>query len=319
MKHIYILISMALLCSCRSKNDDKSTVEGKVEREQITVVTKVPGKIEKILVSEGSMVHAGDTLAILSIPEVDAKAEQAQGALQSADAQYNMSVKGATSGQLVQLEAKVAGLKEQYEFAKKSIERLDNLLRDSLIPQQKYDETYAKFQGAKNQYLAAQAEIAEARNGARLEQQIMALGQKERAQGAVAEVKVAAAEKYVIAPQDMSIESINLKVGELALAGYPIVNGFLENSTYFRFTIPENKISSLQKGSEVTLTAPYFNNKVIKGKVVAVKALNSYANIATAYPDYDNQLALFEIKVVPQDPTDANELLTKTLVVLSSK
>lgn len=93
-------------------------MEGKVEREQITVVTKVPGKIEKILVSEGSMVHAGDTLAILSIPEVDAKAEQAQGALQSADAQYNMSVKGATSGQLVQLEAKVAGLKEQYEFAK---------------------------------------------------------------------------------------------------------------------------------------------------------------------------------------------------------
>ncbi|SFS30747.1 HlyD family secretion protein [Sphingobacterium wenxiniae] len=315
MKRIYIIPLIFTFFACQQDKKEK-TLDGKVEREQITVVTKVPGKVEKILVSEGDFVHAGDTLAILDIPEVDAKTEQAKGALQSADAQYNMAVKGATAGQLTQLQAKVDGLTEQYNFAKKSIERLDNLLKDSLVSQQKYDETYAKYQGAKNQYLAAQAELAEAKEGARREQQMMALGQKERAKGAVSEVEVAAREKYLIAPQDMSVETINLKVGELAMAGYPIVNGYIHNSVYFRFTLAEDHIAKVQKGKEVTVKVPYQNNKEIKGKVVAIKALNAYANIATAYPDYDNQLALFEVKVVPEDFSTTEDILTKTMVTL---
>ena len=319
MKNSGWLALLLLAASCKQQPAADVMFEGKVERDQIAVVTKVAGKIHKILVAEGDFVQAGDTLALLDIPEVDAKAEQAQGALQSADAQYNMAVKGATSGQLVQLRAKVAGLKEQYDFAQKSIGRLENLLRDSLIPQQKYDETYAKFQGAKNQYLAAEAELEEASRGARYEQQIMALGQKERAKGAVAEVKVAEREKYVLAPQAMSIETINLKVGELALPGYPIIGGFLAKSTYFRFSIPEDKVAKVQKGTAVELSVPYLDNKVIKGHVVAVKALNAYANIATAYPDFDNQLAVFEVKVQPDNDAEASALLTRTMVKLHIK
>ncbi len=315
MKQLYLVPLAFLFFACKNEVREKPW-EGKVEREQITIVTKVPGKVAELRIQEGDFVHAGDTLAILDIPEVDAKAEQAKGALQSAEAQYNMATKGATSGQLVQLQAKVDGLKEQYEFAEKSINRLKNLLSDSLVSQQQYDETYAKYQGAKNQYLAAQAEIQEARNGARYEQQVMALGQKERALGAVAEVKVAAQEKYLIAPQDMSVETINLTVGELATAGYAIINGYINNSTYFRFTVPENRVGKLNRGSEVILHIPYLDNKEIKGRIVAMKALSSYANISTAYPDYDNQLTVFEVKVIPQDHADVSDLLTKTLVVL---
>jgi len=314
MKQFYFIVFASCIASCSNNVTDKP-IQGKVEREQITVVTKVPGKIVKFLVHEGDFVRKGDTIAFLEIPEVDAKAEQAQGALQAADAQYDMAIKGATKGQLLQLQAKVDGLKEQYEFAKKSIGRLQNLLRDSLIAQQKYDEAYAKYQGAKNQYLAAQAEISEARSGARYEQQIMALGQKERAKGALAEVAVAAKEKFILAPQDMSIETINLKSGELAMAGYPIVNGYLYNSTYFRFTLPEDKLAAWNKGKKVTIRAPYLDNKEFSGKIVAVKALHAYANIATAYPDYDMQQALFEIKVIPTDSSSCS-LLTKALVVL---
>src|SRR5690606_28714615 len=133
MKNLCGLLPVLIFVAC-SEGVKEKPIEGKVEREQVSVVTKVPGKIAKIFVEEGDLVHAGDTLAILSIPEVDAKEEQAKGALQSADAQYNMAVKGATKGQLVQLQAKVDGLKEQYEFARKSIGRLEALLLDSLIP-----------------------------------------------------------------------------------------------------------------------------------------------------------------------------------------
>ncbi|WP_322970505.1 HlyD family secretion protein [Faecalibacter sp. LW9] len=319
--YIFALSGLILFTNCKStdkenKKEEQTVFQGKIERDQISVVTKIPGKIDQILVNEGDEVKKGQTLFILQLPEVDAKKSQAKGAVNSAEAQYEMAKKGATDNQLKQLRAKVAGLKEQLDYAEKSNHRLKNMLRDSLVPQQNYDEIYAKYQGAKNQYLAAKAELADAENGARVEQQRMALGQKERALGALQEVDVAEAERFIKAPQDMTVETINLKVGELALAGYSIANGILEETTFFRFTIPENKIGQLQKNQIVNLKVPYKNNMVLKGKIVSIKVLNSYANISTAYPDIDQQQSQYEVKVVPVDYKQAAQLLTKANVVL---
>ncbi len=316
MKNIIYTLGIALFMQSCSSDKAERKIEGKVERDQLAVTTKIPGKIQQILVEEGQFVQQGDTLIILELPEVEAKAAQAQGALESAQAQYDMAVKGATDGQMKQLHAKVDGLKEQYDYAQKSLDRMRNLLRDSLVSQQKYDEVYAKYQGAKNQYLAAQAEVVDVLHGARIEQQKMALGQKERALGAVSEVNVAAKERYIIAPQDMSIESINLKVGELALAGYSLVSGYIIDGTYFRVTVPESMVKNFQKGATKMLTIPYLDNKKIEAKVETIKTLTSYANINTAYPDFEQQESMFEVRLKPANSRDALDLLTNATIVV---
>lgn len=316
MKNTLILFLTLLLSSSCNQSKDKELLQGKVENEQIAIVSKVPGKIIRLLVKEGDFVQKGDTLAILDIPEVDAKKSQAEGAVFSAKAQYNMAVKGATDNQIKQLEAKLMALKEQYQFAQKSIRRLNNMLKDSLIPQQTYDETFAKYQGALAQYNAVQAELADAQKGARKEQQEMALGQQERAYGALQEVETANKERFVIAPQDMTIETITLNLGELALPGYTLFNGSLKNSTYFRFTIAESKLSQIKKGQEVEINIPY-NKQSIKGKVTTIKQLSAYGNIATAYPDYEMQESLFEIKITPIEIQDTKNLIPKTSATLS--
>ena len=75
----------------------------------------------------------------------------------------------------------------------------------------------------------------------------MAIGQENQARGVLQEANVAYSERYIIATNDMEIETISLNVGELATAGYALFNGYIPNSTYFRFTIPESKISKYQK------------------------------------------------------------------------
>ena len=241
MKKILVFIGICTIASCSNKSEVAKSIQGKVERDEIAVVGKLAGRIDKILVNEGDFVKKGDTLAILDIPEVAAKKAQAQGAVKSAEAQYEMSVHGATSNQLKQLNAKKAALNEQYQFAKKSLSRLEAMVKDSLVPQQQYDEVFAKYQGAKAQLIAVDAEIADVKNGVRLEQQTMALGQQDRALGALQEVAVAENERYIIAPQDMKIDAITLKLGELALPGYTLFKGSLPETTYFRFTVPESK------------------------------------------------------------------------------
>jgi HlyD family secretion protein len=316
MKKTISLFVLTLLFASCEKTKKENLIQGKVENEQLAIVSKIPGKILHLLVKEGDFVKAGDTLAILDIPEVDAKKSQAEGAVTSAKAQYSMALKGATDNQIKQLEAKKLGLKEQYEFAQKSIKRLGNMLQDSLVSQQTYDETFAKYQGALAQYNAVQAELDEAKKGARTEQQTMALGQQDRAYGALQEVETANKERFVIAPQDMSIETITLNLGELALPGYTLFNGYISNSTYFRFTIPESQLKGFKKGQEITVSIPN-SDKKIKGTITTIKQLGAYGNIATAYPDYEIQESLFEIKITPLNNAEAKDLITKTTVTLS--
>lgn len=316
MKKSLIAFVLALsVASCSKKSNDIIPIQGKVERDELAIVGKIAGRIDKILVQEGDFVKKGDTLAILDIPELVAKKAQAKGAVKSAAAQYDMSVQGATTNQLKQLNAKKAALTEQYQFAKKSLERLEIMVQDSLIPQQQYDEVYAKYQGAKAQIIAVDAEIADVNNGVRLEQQLMALGQQDRAMGALDEVAVAENEQYIIAPQDMKIETITLKLGELALPGYTLFKGSLNETTYFRFTVPESKVNQYAIGNEVFIDVVY-KNVTIKGVIKNVKQIGAYANISTAYPDYDIQDPLYEVVVNPMDVNQAKELLAKSTVLL---
>ena len=310
-----LILGIVLLAGC-NRTPKSKMIQGKTEMEEIAVTGKIAGRIADLLVKEGDFVQRGDTLAILDIPEVAAKKSQAAGALESASAQYQMTVKGATANQLKQLAAKKSALQEQFDFAQKSVNRLKIMVQDSLIPQQTYDETYAKYQGAKAQLAAVNAEIADVEHGVRIEQQEMALGQKNRALGAIQEVNVAENERYIIAPADMTIEAITLKQGELALPGYTLFKGTLPGSTYFRFTLPENELAKVKKDMNVKVHIVY-DNKDIECRINRVKQLSSYANIATAYPDYEIQQSLFEVQAVPLHPEDVKDIFQKTTVTIN--
>lgn len=313
---LLILFSLSILFTGCNKSLNSLELQGKVEQDEISVVGKLAGRIDSVWVKEGDFVQKGDTLAVLNIPEIDAKKAQALGAVEAAEAQYNMSVTGATKNQLTQLEAKKNALQEQYNYAEKSVNRLKNMVQDSLISQQTYDEAFAKFQGAKAQLAAVNAEIADVENGVRLEQQQMALGQKNRAEGALLEALTAENERYIIAPAAMNIDNITLKAGELALPGYTLFKGIMPNTTYFRFTLPENELENIKKDMDVAVKIAY-NGKLIEGYISQVKVLPAYANIATAYPDYEMQQSLFEVIVHPKKQDDAADLFTKTNVIIT--
>lgn len=308
------LVTLFSLGACKNETPQQLT-EGKTKKEIVSFAPKVTGRILKIYVEEGQTVKAGDTLAMLDVPEVSAKIAQAKGATAAATAQAQMAKNGATADQLRQLKAKQKGLAEQYEYAQKSFKRAQNMYKDSLLSPQNYDEAFAKLQGAKAQYDAVNAELHDVEIGTRLEKIEMAIGQENQARGVLQEANVAYSERYIIATNDMEIETISLNVGELATAGYALFNGYIPNSTYFRFTIPESKISKYQKGMTVNMKSTY-GNQEFSGKIVSIKQLTKYADITTAFPDYQPEDAVYEIKVIPTDRAKVNNLLVNSSVTL---
>lgn len=305
--------------SCNNNKPEQSVEnQGKVKQETVAVAPKIAGRILEVKVSEGQQVHKGDTLAILDVPEIASKLQQAEGAIESAQGQFSLAVNGATSEQLAQLQGQLDVATAQLQFAEQSFHRMKNMYQDSLVPAQQFDEVQSKYKAAQAQVQALQAKKLEVVKGTRPETITAARGQVERALGAKNEVLQADKERFIIAPADMTIESITLKNGELATPGYPIFNGYQTSTTYFRFTISESKINAYQVGQTLTVNVPH-TNKVMTGKIASVKQLPRYADNTSTSPNYKIGESIFELKVVPVNEADAAGLYANSTVLLDTK
>ena len=194
---ISVGIAMQTLSSC-GNDTEITSYKGKVKFETISVSSKLAGRISKIYVEEGQTAKKGDTLALLYLPEVNAKMTQVEGAVTAAKGQLNMALNGATIEQLNQINSQITAGKAQLNFAQQSYNRLQAMYKDSLVSLQQFDEVKMKRDMAKAQVSALEAKRKEVSKSARTEQIDQAKGQLSRAIGAKEEVLSAANEKFII-------------------------------------------------------------------------------------------------------------------------
>ena len=310
-----ILSCFTILALSSCEKEQITANRGKVKFETISVSSKLAGRIDKIYVAEGQIVKKGDTLASLNIPEVRAKMMQADGAITSAQGQLNMAFNGATTEQLKQINGQLNVGKAQLEFAQESFNRSNAMYADSLISQQQFDEIKMKLNMAKAQVEGLEAKRDEIKKGTRQEQIEQAQGQLDRALGAREEVFTASKEQYLIAPANMSIETISLNEGELLTPGYTMFNGYKSNSVYFRFTIPESTIYEFEVGQDLRLINPYTNSET-EAKIIAIKQLAHYADITSTSPLYKLSESIYELKVIPtSDVADQKYYYNATILI----
>jgi HlyD family secretion protein len=241
--------------------------------------------------------------------------KQAEGAVTSAQGQLNMARKGATVEQLNQIEGQIDAGKAQLNFAQESYNRLYAMYNDSLVSLQQLDEVKMKLEMAKAQVSSLNAKIKEVGTSARSEQLDQAKGQLSRAVGAKEEVLSAENEKYLIAPADMTIETISLQVGELLTPGFTLFNGYEKNSMYFRFTIPESNIYDFKVGNKVILINPYTKTETA-GEVTVIKQIAAYADVTSTAPLYELSESIYELKIIPTSNVAGQSFFLNATILL---
>ena len=315
-KIFFISLYIFLLTSCKNQSEHQVTLpEGKVKIETISIAPKVAGRVQEVFVQEGQYVHKGDTLMVIEIPEIEAKMLQAVGAVEAAQGQLDLAHNGATKDQLAQIQSQLEAAQAQLDFAGQSMQRMQNMFNDSLIPAQQYDEVTSKYRAAQAQVNAIKSKQKEVTSGTRVETIKSARGQLQRAIGAREEVLQADKERYIIAPADMTVESITLQAGELATPGYTVVSGFTQSNVYFRFTIGERSINRYQIGQRVKILVPN-TDRVIDSKIVAVKQMPRYADNTSTAPNREMGEGFFELKILPEVSETAKGLYNNSTVVL---
>lgn len=280
--------------------DKEDIIQGQMDVSEYRISSKVPGRILELRVQEGDFVHAGDTVAILEAPEVNAQAESAAAAENAAAALSDMANKGARQEQIQSALEMWNMAKAGLDIAKKSYERINRLYEEGVMTAQKRDEVYANYQAALAQEKAAKSQYDMAMNGARDEEKRAAAEQVNMAKGNVSLVSAFQKETIQIATIDGEVSEVYPKIGELVGTGSPIMTISITDDIWGSFNVREDQLKGLKMGDVITAYVPAID-KDIKLKVYFVKDQGSYAvwKATKASGQYD--MKTFEVKARPTE------------------
>lgn len=273
-------------------------LQGEIEVEEYRVSSKVPGRVVEICVKEGDFVHAGDTLAVLDCPEVEAKRVQATSAEDAATAMSEMAQRGARQEQIRGAYEVWQQAQAGAEVARKSYERIQRLYDEGVVTAQKRDETFATYKAMEAQERAARSQYDMAKNGARQEEKRAAQAQVQRARGAVQEVNAYTREAVQRAAMDGEVSDIYPKVGELVGTGAPIMSVSLMKSAYATFNVREDRLQGLRVGDTFTAFCPAFNRD-LRLRVYYIKDQGTYAAWKATKSNGEYDLKTFEVRARP--------------------
>lgn len=278
-------------------------VQGQAEVTEYRISSKVPGRILTFCVKEGQTVQAGDTLAILEAPDVQAKLEQAKAAEAAAQAQNEKAQKGARHEQVQAAYEMWQKAQAGLSIAEKSYNRIRNLYEQGVMSAQKLDEITAQRDAARATEKAAKAQYDMAKNGAEREDKAAAAALVERAKGAVAEVESYIKETVLTAQSAGEVSEIFPKMGELVGTGAPIMNIAIMEDMWVTFNVREDLLQGLGMDSEFEAFVPALNRN-IRLKVYYMKDLGSYAAWKATKTTGQFDLKTFEVRATPLEKTE---------------
>lgn len=279
-------------------SEEEEVIQGQVEVSEYRVSSKLPGRVLRLNVKEGDFVKAGDVVAILEVPEVDAQQQSASAVEAAANAMSMMADKGAREEQKrgafeVWQQAK-AGL----DVAKKSYERVNRLYEQGVMTAQKRDEALAQYKAFEAQEKAAKSQYDMAENGARAEEREAARQQAKAARGNVNLITSLKKETVQRALFDGEVSEIYPKQGELLGTGSPIMTVTMNDDVWGTFNVREDQLNSLKVGDEITAYVPAFDQD-IKMRIFFVKDQGSYAVWKASKANMGYDLKTFEVKARP--------------------
>ncbi len=277
----------------------KEVIQGQAEATQVRVSGKVPGRIATLVVQEGQMVEAGDTLVFLDSPEVKAKLKQALAAEDAASAQNRKAIKGAR-------EEQIAGAYEMWQkalagksIAEKSFQRVQNLFEKGVVTAQKKDEAEANFNAMVATERAAKSQYDMAVNGAEKEDKLAAEALLNRSKAAVEEVSSYIDETVLLSPLRAEVSEIFPKKGELVGTGAPIMNLTDLDDIWVSFNMREDLLVDYPMGAKFTAVVPALGNQSIELEVSYLKDMGSYAAWKATKTTGQFDLKTFEVRAKP--------------------
>lgn len=294
---VAVVVAVALI-GYLTLGKEKEIIQGEMEVTEYRVSSKLPGRVARICVKEGDMVHAGDTLAILEVPEVNAQQKAAEATQGAAAALSEMADNGARKETVQAAYQLYQQALTANEIAEKSYKRVQNLYNEGVLSAQKRDEAHAAFKATEAQVLAAKSQYEMAKNGARNEEKKAAAKQVEAAKSAVEVLSSLLKETVQVATMDGEVSEIYPMEGELLGLGSPIMTISVTEDMWASFNVREDMLKGMKVGDTFKAYSPALD-KEVDMKVFHIKDQGSFAVWKATKSNGQYDLKTFEVKARP--------------------
>lgn len=307
-KPVMILAAVAVLAlvgffawqqTIEAENGAFVSSNGRLEATEIDIATKLAGRLEDVLVSEGAFVQAGDIVAVMQIQSLEAQ-------LREAKAQHRQAQNGVASAkaQLAMRESDKAALVAQvrradadFNAAQSRLKRTQQLASRGASSQQVLDDEMARKQSAEAAVAAAKAQVASADAAivAARTQIISAESQVDAVQATIERIQIEIDDSQLKAPRDGRVQFRVAQPGEVLGAGSRVLNMLDLSDVYMTFFMPTDVAGRLALGSEVRIVLDALPNYVIPAKIsfVASSAQFTPKTVETAS---ERQKLMFRVR-----------------------
>lgn len=308
MKRVIVFFAVISLVgsmtACKLMEAPPEVLQGQVEVKRVNVSSKVPGRVEELLVYEGQTIEKGQAVAQLSSTEIEAKMAQVDATIAAAKAQENKAETGARDEEIRGARANWERAKAGAQLAQSTYERVETLYVDGVVPAQKRDEARAQHRASQMLADAARAQYDMARAGARSEDKEAASALVRQAEGGRAEVEAYLAETKVVSPIAGEVASQIVETGELVSAGLPIIIVADLKDAWVSFQVREDRLAGLQMGTEFTGRVPALGDKEIQMKISYIAAMGDFATWRSTRASGGYDLKTFEVRARPAEPIE---------------
>ena len=297
---IVIAVALAAL-GARSffKRDTSLTASGTLEARNVSVGSKVGGRITQVLIAEGDHVKKGQLLVAFDDAELNAALLQARGTYAQSKANYAKMTRGSRPEEIAQAqatndsrthaisEATAAAERARADAANAEIEyrRYQQLSKDGVVSREQLDAAESRDQMAQAQAASAEDAVTVARSdsaaaaaarrmteqGFRREDIAAARADVERTEGALKEAEARYLERQVLSPADAVVEVLDLRPGDLIPANSPVAKLLEADQLYVIVYVPQDQIGRIRVGQAAEVKVDAFPNEAFHAVVEQIR------------------------------------------------
>lgn len=290
------------LAECARATGDTIEATGTLEVVEIDVAPTMPARVARVLVDEGAVVTAGDTLAVLSIATLPADLAQREARAAAAGATLAELEHGARPPELLRAEADLAGAEAEASRAAKDAERLRPLAASQMVSAQSYDAARSLAQTTAARRDAVRQSLALLREGTRAERMRAARADAAGARASVEGARATARDLILVAPVAGTITSRAAQPGEVIGTGQPALTISETNRQTVRVFVGQGALSRLKIGQTVRAVLDAYPDRTFTGKIVAISPKAEFTP-RVALTETERADLLFAVKAEFSDST----------------
>ncbi len=239
------------------------TDDASVRANLVGIAPHVSGPLVKLKVVDNQEVREGELLFVIDPRPFEVELERARAELLLAQSEVQ-----AISQAIASAEAEVKRQEVERAFAGKHAKRLEALVADQFVTQDKFEEAQAKWRAAVAAQDQAQKELQ--RQKSLLAQFGTVNARLKAAEAAVHNAELNLSYCHVRAPFDGRVTNLNISVGEYARAGQQVFALVDTRAWYVMANFQETYLASIRPGMEAEVYLMSYPNRRFRGTVQGI-------------------------------------------------